>query len=154
MGVASPHWPQHNNALRPHRLCLLSFVLVWSVTVYADQTVCYIGDKGCDECRACINPSTKQECACLLRSGEVLCDMVCLSGDPSGDIADWLELGAVLFGCSVVVALALFFTTLYFSMKVCVHSVGRVREKERECVCVCVYVCVCVCVFVCVCVCV
>ena len=137
MGVASRHWPQRN-ALRPHRICLLSFILVWSVTVHADETgrACYIGDKGCDACRVCINPSTKQECACLLRSGSTFCDMVCMSGDMNGDIADWMEVGTVLFGCSIVVAVALFFTTLYFSMKVCYHSFGRERERggggERE----------------------
>ena len=133
MGVASRHWPQRN-ALRPHRICLLSFILVWSVTVHADKTerTCYIGDKGCDACRVCINPSTKQECACLLRSGTTSCDIVCMSGDMNGHIADWMEVGAALFGCSVVVAEALFFTTLYFSMKVCDHSVDRERERGRR----------------------
>ena len=133
MGVASPHWPQRN-ASRPHRICLLSFILVWSVTVHADETerACYIGDKGCDACSVCINPSTKQECACLLLSGTTFCDKMCMSGDMNGDIADWMEVGEALFGCSVVVAVALFFTTLYFSMKVCVHSVGRERGRGGE----------------------
>ena len=59
--------------------------------------------------------------------------MVCMSGDMNGDIADWMEVGTVLFGCSIVVAVALFFTTLYFSMKVFItHLVAREREEEEE----------------------
>ena len=130
MGVASPHWPQHNNALRPHRLCLLSFVLVWSVTVYAGSndtvysTLCYIRDTGCDACKKCVN-SVKDECSCVLLSDKATCDVQCMEGKWKRDrITDWPELGMILFGSAALVVLGLESFTLWYWWKVCVNSFG------------------------------
>ena len=131
MGVASPHWPQRN-ASRPHRICLLSFILVWSVTVYAGSNdtaskLCYIHDTGCDACKKCVN-SVKDECACvLLEGGKATCDVQCMDGKWNRDnVTDWPELGIILFASAALVTFGLQSFTLWYWWKVCVNSFGPV----------------------------
>ena len=129
MCVVSPHWSQLK-VLRSYHIHLLLFSLVWAVTVYAQNDgdfspkVCYIGDEGCKACDTCVNPETKDECACVLLFGKPFCDMQCVSGKRSREkMPHRPKIGPALLGASVFVVLGLTIFTLYYWWKVCIPLV-------------------------------